>query len=80
MTVFAGGEMTLGHLFRDIGELAGRQRLEQIDRPQELADPHDIGHDPTVDHVNEAVGGLDDAVIVGDYDDGRAVLDGHRLQ
>ena len=81
---FTGGVMALRHFFRDVGELSRRQGLEQIDRAQELANPQrivqdDVGHDPPVDHVDEAIGAIDNPVIVGDHHHRRAVLDGRLL-
>src|SRR5437870_1586867 len=81
----ARGEMALGLLFRDVRELARRQGLEQIDRTEEFADPqcivqHHVRHDPAIDHVHQAVGRIDDPMVVGDHHDRRTVLDGCLLE
>ena len=73
------------HALGDIGQLVRRQVLEGLDAFQEFADAqriiqHDIGNDPAIDHVHQAVGQLDDAMVVGHHQDRRTVLDGHFLE
>lgn len=75
----AGGEILLIHLLRDIGEIGGRHVLEDGAFFKNGADDHvllhaDVGDNVTVDHVHEAVGHAEDAVVVGHDHDGGAIF------
>src|SRR3954470_16046542 len=61
------------HPIGHVGNLGGRELLEQLNRFEELGNDksrtqHDIGHDSAVDHVHDTVGKLQNPVIMRDYD------------
>src|SRR5262249_35571590 len=73
------------HLLGDIGELRRREMVEEVRGAQELADhhrvaQHDVRLDGAVDHVHDAVGELDDAVVVGDHHHRASLLGGQLLK